>query len=70
MKDRRLRSDRGVVVDHLPSNHNQLEPGYAIEVFQDGETLDVVFIPVSWATPLPQTWGTRESNSTEIRASS
>ncbi len=50
--------DRGVVVDHLPPNSTQREPGYAIEVFQDGETLDVVSVPGTWLDALPETWGT------------
>jgi hypothetical protein len=48
--------DRGVVVDCLPSNEIQPEPGYMLEVFKDGETLDVVSVPVSWVTLLPEVW--------------
>lgn len=50
--------DRAVVVDHLPATQNQPEPGYVLEVFKDGATLDVVAVPVSWVTPLPEMWGT------------
>lgn len=48
--------DRGVVVDCLPPNQKQPEPGYAIEVFRDGETLDVISVPISWATLSSKTW--------------
>ncbi|WAL59493.1 hypothetical protein [Thermocoleostomius sinensis] len=39
--------DRGIVVDCLPSNETQPELGYVLEVFKDGETLDVASVPVS-----------------------
>ena len=42
--------DHGVVVDCLPPNQKQSEPGYAIEIFRDGETLDVISVPTSWVT--------------------
>ncbi|HEY9706466.1 MAG TPA: DUF4926 domain-containing protein [Allocoleopsis sp.] len=32
---------KGVVVDHLPPNSTQKEAGYIVEVFENGETLDV-----------------------------
>lgn len=51
------KGDRGVVVDHLPANAHQSEPGYLVELFKDGETLDVIAVPISWTTPLPQFWG-------------
>lgn len=50
--------DRAVVVDQLPATQNQPETGYLLEVFKDGQTLDVVAVPVSWVTPLPEMWGT------------
>ena len=52
--------DRGVVVDCLPPNKNQTEPGYTIEVFKDGETLDVVSVPSSWIMLLAKQWGQTE----------
>ena len=48
---------RGVIVETLKSMHLHKEDGYIIEVFQDGETLDVVSVPVSWVTLLPEKWG-------------
>ncbi|MBC5793663.1 DUF4926 domain-containing protein [Sphaerospermopsis sp. LEGE 00249] len=52
--------NRGVVLDHLNPTKTQLEPGYILEVFADGETLDVVSVPISWVNPLPETWGNVE----------
>jgi hypothetical protein len=49
--------DRGVVLDHLSPNSKQPVPGYTIEVFRNGETLDVVSVPVSWVRILPEMWG-------------
>lgn len=54
----------GVVLDHLHPTNNQKEPGYTLEVFQDGETLDVISVPISWVTPLPKMWGFAASAST------
>jgi len=49
--------DRAVIVDALPATAKQSEPGYTVEVFRQGETLDVVSVPVSWVTLLPEVWG-------------
>jgi len=63
------RGDRGVIVDHLLANKNQPEPGYIVEVFKDGETLDVVSVPTSWVILLDQKWGESNHTETEARAS-
>ncbi|NJP11118.1 MAG: DUF4926 domain-containing protein [Leptolyngbyaceae cyanobacterium RU_5_1] len=55
------KGDRAVIVDYLPPTQQQPEPGYALEIFKAGETLDVVFVPVSWVTLLPEVWGQPES---------
>jgi hypothetical protein len=52
--------NRGVVLDHLRPTKIQQEPGYILEIFKDGETLDVVSVPISWVNPLPETWGNIE----------
>ncbi|MEH2409338.1 hypothetical protein [Nostoc sp.] len=52
--------DRGVVLDHLRPTKTQQEPGYILEIFKDGETLDIVSVPISWVNPLPETWGSIE----------
>jgi hypothetical protein len=52
--------NRGVVLDHLRPTKTQQEPGYILEVFKDGETLDVVSVPVSWVNLLPESWGSIE----------
>lgn len=52
------KGDRGVIVDQLSPNSKQKEAGYTIEVFKNGETLDVISVPVSWVTLLPEFWGT------------
>ncbi len=54
------KGDKGVVLDHLQPTKNQPEPGYTLEIFKDGETLDVISIPISWVTPLPEVWGQPE----------
>ncbi|MFN8952960.1 MAG: hypothetical protein ACK5WC_17755 [Aphanizomenon sp.] len=54
--------NKGVVLDHLNPTTTQPVPGYILEVFVDGETLEVVSIPISWVNPLPETWGTVEYN--------
>ena len=51
--------DRAVIVDALPATANQSE-GYTLEVFKQGETLDVVSVPVAWVTFLPEVWGQTE----------
>lgn len=56
--------DRAVIVDYLPASRNQSEPGYTLEVFKDGKTLDVVSVPISWITLLPEKWGQRHSSLT------
>jgi len=49
--------DRAVIIDHLPPNPSQTESGYTLEVFKAGETSDIVSVPISWVTPLPEVWG-------------
>lgn len=49
--------DRAVVVDHLQPTQSQSEAGYTLEVFREGETLDVISVPISWVTVLPEVWG-------------
>jgi hypothetical protein len=53
--------DRAVIVDALPATANQSE-GYTLEVFRQGETLDVVSVPVSWVTLLPEVWGQSDAS--------
>jgi hypothetical protein len=48
---------KGVVVDHLSPNSKQKEAGYIVEIFENGETLDVISIPVSSVTLIPEYWG-------------
>ena len=43
--------DRGVIVELLEPNENEPEAGYLLEMFQNGETLDVIAVPISWAKP-------------------
>ena len=50
-------SDRAVMVDRLPAAAKQPKPGYVLEVFEQGETLDVVSVPTSWVTLLPDVGG-------------
>ncbi|MGG6269744.1 hypothetical protein ACQ4M3_34575 [Leptolyngbya sp. AN03gr2] len=52
--------DRGVIVDELPFSTVHQELGYTIEVFQSGETLDIVSVPASWVKVLPEVWGQTE----------
>ncbi|MFN5874113.1 MAG: hypothetical protein ACK44G_16535 [Aphanizomenon sp.] len=52
--------NRGVVLDHLNPTKTQPEPGYILEVFEDGETLDVVSVPISSVQLLSETWGNLE----------
>ncbi len=54
--------DRAVIVDRLPATAKQPEAGYILEVFQQGETLDVVSVPMSWVTLLPEVWGQPENS--------
>lgn len=53
--------DRAVIVDALPATAKQTE-GYTLEVFKQGETLDVVSVPVSWVTLLPEVWGQSDAS--------
>ena len=53
--------DRAVIVDALPATANQSE-GYTLEVFRQGETLDVASVPVSWVTLLPEVWGQSDAS--------
>jgi hypothetical protein len=53
--------DRAVIVDALPATANQSE-GYILEVFRQGETLDVVSVPVSWVMLLPEVWGQSDAS--------
>jgi hypothetical protein len=57
--------DRAVVVDNLPPTPKQPEPGYILEVFKAGETVDVVSVPISWVTLLSEVWGQPEPVSSE-----
>lgn len=59
--------DRAVVVERLPATARQPEPGYVLEVFKQGETLDVVSVPISWVTLLPEVWGQMEGSAIEAR---
>ena len=43
------------------------ENGYTIEVFRDGETIDVVSVPQSWVTVLPESWGNGVVKERELR---
>ena len=49
--------DRALIVDRLRATAKQPEPGYLLEVFEQGETLDVIAVPISWVTLLPEVWG-------------
>jgi hypothetical protein len=57
--------DRAVIVDCLSPTVKQSEAGYALEVFREGETVDVVSVPVSWVTLLPEVWGQGEHSTVE-----
>ncbi|WP_107669960.1 DUF4926 domain-containing protein [Cyanothece sp. BG0011] len=54
------KGDKGVVLDYLKPTKKQSEAGYNLEVFRDGETLDVISVPISWVIPLPEIWGETE----------
>jgi hypothetical protein len=60
--------DRAVIVDLLPANSKQPEPGYTLEIFKDGETVDIVSVPISWAIPASETWGQSRSEVAATRA--
>jgi len=60
------KGDTGVVLDNLPPTNKQPESGYTLEVFKNGETLDVISVPISWVTPLPEIWGDSQYAPTEI----
>lgn len=60
------KGDKGVVLDHLLPTKNQPEAGYTVEVFKDGKTLDVISVPISWVTPLPEIWGKTELAENDI----
>jgi Domain of unknown function (DUF4926) len=53
--------DRAVIVDLLAAPSEGREAGYSIEVFRDGETVDVVSVPVSWVTVGAEVWGKVEA---------
>ncbi len=59
------RGNRGVVLDHLLPSTNQREPGYTLEVLKGGKTLDVISVPISWVTLLPETWENAEYTLTD-----
>jgi hypothetical protein len=61
------KGDKGVVLDHHNPTLKNPEPGYTVEVFQDGETLDVISVPISWVTPLPEFWGNSHLTKTDIK---
>jgi len=48
------KGDKGVILDQLNPTKNQPEAGYILEVFKNGETLDVISVPLSWVIPSPQ----------------
>ncbi len=52
-----IKGDRGVILEYLQPTQQRPEPGYTLEIFRDGETLDVISIPVSWVSVLPEIWG-------------
>ncbi|OCR00247.1 DUF4926 domain-containing protein [Oscillatoriales cyanobacterium USR001] len=62
------KGDKGVILDHLNPTKNQPEAGYTLEVFKNGETLDVISVPISWVTALPEIWGDTQQVSNEIAA--
>lgn len=41
------KGDRGVILDHLHPAQKEPKSGYTLEVFKDGETLDVIAVPIS-----------------------
>jgi hypothetical protein len=53
--------DRAVIVDLLAASAEGREAGYSIEVFRDGQTVDVVSVPVSWVTVGAEVWGKVEA---------
>jgi hypothetical protein len=61
------RSFRAVIVDELPFSETLQESGYTIEVFRQGETVEVLSVPASWVKVLPEVWG--KSEISEIVAS-
>jgi hypothetical protein len=63
-----LKENRAVIVDLLPANSKQPEPGYTLEIFKDGETIDIVSVPISWAIPASETWGKSRSEVAVTRA--
>ena len=52
--------DRGVIVDELPFSEVHQESGYTIEVFRQGETVEVVSVPAAWVEVLPEVWGQKD----------
>jgi Domain of unknown function (DUF4926) len=57
--------DRAVIVDCLSATSKQPEAGYTLEVFRQGETVDVVSVPMSWVLLLPEVWGRSEVSTVE-----
>ena len=64
------KGDTGVILDYLSPTNKQPESGYTLEVFKNGETLDVISVPISWVTPLPKIWGDSQYISTDIQQQS
>lgn len=62
------KGDKGVILDHLNPTNNQPEAGYTLEVFKNGETLDVISVPISWVTALPEIWGDTQQITNDIAA--
>ena len=62
------KGDKGVILDHLNPTKNQPEAGYTLEVFKNGETLDVISVPISWVTALPEIWGDTQQIPNNIAA--
>lgn len=62
------KGDKGVILDHLNPTKNQPEAGYTLEVFKNGETLDVISVPISWVIALPEIWGDTQQIANDIAA--
>ncbi|MFM6061509.1 MAG: DUF4926 domain-containing protein [Microcystis panniformis] len=46
------KGDQGTIIEYLPTNEQQSEAGYLLEMFDNNETLDVIAVPVSWITSI------------------
>ncbi len=61
------KGDKGVVLEYLKPTKKQSEPGYNLEVFKDGETLDIISISISWVIPLPEMWGENQYDHLKLK---